>query len=370
MVRKTLTALTASMLVTFREKVLTPGDPVDFFGGSAQEPASFRYENGSRIVVGGLDNPSKILSSEYDIVAINEATECSEEDIETLTTRLRNGVLRYPRLIMDCNPSWERHFLYQRNLRGQTRIIQSHHTDNPSLTEEYIDTLRRLTGNRYQRFYLGQRVGIEGAIYAHALDEARMMVALPERITWSGRNAGGMDFGDVHRSAVVAITKASDGRVWVRECWIGSGDKNAIIDAVRRQGRMYGIRQGMTDPQQSWAAQDLGWKVANRGADTRMARVQRVLGLIENDLLRFDAFGEGVSALWDEMHMYRAEWKETQTETKQVVIRKDDDRVAAFEYAVEALEMALEQINPMTQRAYVPAPGRPAQRATARVGGV
>ena len=56
--------------------------------------------------------------------------------------------------------------------------------------------------------------------------------------------------------------------------------------------------------------------------------------------LGFDivAFGEGVSALWDEMHMYRAEFKETATEIKEEVIRKDDDRVAALEYAVEALE--------------------------------
>ncbi|MGA4988615.1 hypothetical protein [Nonomuraea bangladeshensis] len=57
-VRKTAVSLGSTGLVTFREHVakesLAGGDVV-WYGGSAQEAASYRYTNGSAIVVGGMD---------------------------------------------------------------------------------------------------------------------------------------------------------------------------------------------------------------------------------------------------------------------------------------------------------------------------
>lgn len=340
--RKTLVSLTGTALTTLREKVLTPDDPVKFFGGSHAEPASFKYANGSRIVVGGMDSPSKILSSEYDIAYVNEATECSEEDIETLTTRLRNGVLRYPRLLMDCNPSYERHFLLQRCLRGQTRMIKSTHTDNPTITTDYLSTLEHLSGTRRQRLYVGEWVGMENAIYGDLLDPSRLLMGIPERTAWSGRSGGGMDFGRIHLSAVVAVTQSTDGTWWVRECWAEpGGSKDQILQAVRSHRIKYNIRTGVTDPIQEWAAQELGWKPAKSGAGSRKGRIERVRGLLETDALRFDVFGPGVQELWDEMQMYRYEVRETDTLIEDVVVRKDDDRVAALEYAIESIQTAL-----------------------------
>jgi hypothetical protein len=341
--RKTLVSLTGTALTTLREKVLTPDDPVKFFGGSHAEPASFRYANGSRIVVGGMDSPSKILSSEYDLAYVNEATECSEEDIETLTTRLRNGVLRYPRLLMDCNPSYERHHLLKRCQRGQTRMIKSTHTDNPTITDDYLTTLERLSGTRRQRLYVGEWVGMENAIYGDLLDPMRLLIPIPDRIAWQGAKVGGMDYGRIHLSAVVAITQSSDGTYWVRECWAEpGGSKEQIMQAVRSHGTRYGVHRGVTDPIQEWAAQDLGWTPAKSGAGSRKGRIERVRGLLETDAIRFDVYGPGVQELWDEMQMYRYEVRETDTVIEDVVVRKDDDRVAAFEYAIEALNGGIE----------------------------
>lgn len=337
MSRKTLVSLTATMLVTFQEKVLVEGEPVQFFGGSAHEPASFRYDNGSRIVVGGLDNPSKILSSEYDIVVINEATECSIEDIETLNTRLRNGVLRYPRLLMDCNPSYERHPLLQRCYAGLTRMIKSTFTDNPTLSQEYLDTLERLTGTRRQRFYEGIWIGAENLIYPQ-LDGSQQQ-EMPERMAWTGRGSTGVDFGRVHLSAVVTVTQATDGTYWVRECWAEpGGNLQAIEDACRGHRLRFGARTGVTDPIQEVLAQRLGYKVAKSGAGSRKGRIEMVTKLLDADALRFDVYGEGVRELYEEMCMYRYEVHETDTLIEDIVVRKDDDRVAALEYAVEALE--------------------------------
>lgn len=188
-VRKTLVSLTASALVTFTQRVLTTGNyGVTFFGGSKAEPAQFRYPNGSRIVVGGLDNPSKIMSSEYDIAYINESTELTENDWEAITTRLRFGVMPYQQIIADCNPSAPSHWLNQRANLGIITRFGSRHEDNPTLWDhtrgewtdrgrDYMEVLDRLTGVRYQRLRLGQWVAAEGQVY-DAWDAEKHLVNL------------------------------------------------------------------------------------------------------------------------------------------------------------------------------------------------
>src|SRR5690554_2534048 len=68
-VRKTSVSLGSTTLVTWREQVIKEAlatGTVHFYGGSPQEAASYRYDNGSVIVVGGMDKATKIMSSEYD----------------------------------------------------------------------------------------------------------------------------------------------------------------------------------------------------------------------------------------------------------------------------------------------------------------
>ena len=338
MVRKTLTSLTDTALVTLREKVLNEQEPVTWFGGSRFEPASLRYNNGSRIVVGGMDNPSKFLSGEYDWIYFNECQEGSEEDWETLTTRLRNGVLKHPRILGDNNPTYERHWLYK---RPQIRWLHSTHADNPTITPEYLETLKRLTGTRYQRFYLGQRIGLENAIYPQC--DGSQLVEMPEKVAWTGRGATGVDFGRVHLSAVVSVTQATDGIWWVRECWAeNGGNAQAIEDACRSQRQRFKVSMGVTDPIQEVLAQKLGYRIAKSGAGSRKGRISAVTKLLDAGALRFDVYGEGVRDLYEEMCMYRYEIRETDTVIEDVVVRKDDDRVAAFEYAVEGTETGKE----------------------------
>ena len=113
-VRKTHASLTSSTLVTFRKNVAAEAlaaGVVHFYGGSAQEPAAFRYANGSTIVVGGLDRASRLLSTEFDLAFVDEAIEVTEEDLDTIVTRLRNGRLSYQQLIMATNPGPPTHHL-------------------------------------------------------------------------------------------------------------------------------------------------------------------------------------------------------------------------------------------------------------------
>jgi len=162
--RKTRASMTESVLVTFEARVVQVG--CDLNNQSRRTRSSYDYDNGSVLVVGGLDNPDRIMSTEYDIIAVFEATECSEDDWEKLTTRLRNGKGPYHQIVADCNPASPSHWLKRRADRGQMEVFECRHQDNPVLwdrqakdwTEQgrkYLATLQSLTGHRRARLLAG-----------------------------------------------------------------------------------------------------------------------------------------------------------------------------------------------------------------------
>lgn len=161
-VRQTRESLTQSALVTYEQEVMVPPQCIPFH----HESQEYRYPNGSRVIVGGLDKVSRIFSSQYDTIYVQEATEALLDDIEALTTRLRNGVLPYQQLVMDCNPDGPDHWLNKRCATGVTRRLETRHEDNPTVTPEYLARLDALTGWRYKRLRLGQWVSAEGQYFA------------------------------------------------------------------------------------------------------------------------------------------------------------------------------------------------------------
>jgi PBSX family phage terminase large subunit len=174
-VRKTRESLSEAALVTWEEKVVPPDHP-SIKGIQRRMRQVYVFPNRSEIAVGGMDKATKILSTERDIIYVQEATELDEDDWEILTTRLRNGVIPYQQLIGDCNPDRPSHWLYQRCLKGLTRLIESRHEDNPTLWDEkadawtvqgslYIERLDRLTGARKSRLRFGRWVASEGTVY-------------------------------------------------------------------------------------------------------------------------------------------------------------------------------------------------------------
>jgi len=228
LVRKTLASLGASTLEIWRKHVAAPSlaiGEIDFYGGSREEPAQYRYlRNGSKIVVGGLDKPSKIMSSAYDLIVVDEATETLVGDWEALLSRGRGGNMPYSQLIGMCNPDAEHHYLYQRHLSGGLELLHSKHEHNPAyfgpeglLTEAgaaYIARLDALTGVRLQRLRYGRWVAAEGVIY-EAWDPAVHLVdALPAGAEswvrwWS------VDFGYRNPFVLQCWAEDGDGRLWL-----------------------------------------------------------------------------------------------------------------------------------------------------------
>ncbi len=192
-VRKTLASLGTTALVTWREHVvkesLANGDVV-YYGGSAQEAAQYRFKNGSVINIGGMDKSTRIMSSEYDVAYVQEATELTIDDWEAITTRLRHGVISFQQVIADCNPDTPTHWLKERADKGATTMLESRHEENPrfftdageltTVGHSYIGKLDALTGVRKARLRYGQWVAAEGMIYdewdaaIHVIDQFRI----------------------------------------------------------------------------------------------------------------------------------------------------------------------------------------------------
>lgn len=224
-VRKTHASLTASTLVTFREKVAKEAIEAGllrFYGGSAQEPASYKYANGSVIIMGGLDRASRLLSTEFDLAFVDEAIEVTDEDLDTIVSRLRNGVLSRQRLIMATNPGPPTHHLKQRADAGRCRLLYSKHEDNPRLYlngkwteygQTYLARLDTLTGARYHRMRWGKWVAAEGLVY-EAFDES-VHVIDPFDVPPSWSRWISIDFGYTAPFVAQLWAEDGDGRLYL-----------------------------------------------------------------------------------------------------------------------------------------------------------
>ncbi|MEJ7901244.1 MAG: hypothetical protein WKF63_05315, partial [Thermomicrobiales bacterium] len=186
--RKTLESLKASALVTYTNQVLydfdgkqSRLDGVSFYGGSTIRPADFTYaETGSKIVVAGMDRLSKVLSTEWDGIYVNEITELTLAEFEQLSGRIDRPTLdasRPPSLLLgDCNPDAPNHWIKLRESEGKLKLWSSRHEHNPAMWDNvrqewtpsglrYMKRLDKLSGVRYQRLRLGKWVAAEGQVY-------------------------------------------------------------------------------------------------------------------------------------------------------------------------------------------------------------
>jgi PBSX family phage terminase large subunit len=217
MVRKTRASLTTTGIITYTNNVLPPSCGVHVNHEQAV------YPNGSVVVFGGMDKSSKIMSSEYDVAYVQEATELTEADWEDITTRLRWGRIPYQQILADCNPGAPTHWLRRRAQSGRLVMIESRHQDNPYLWDgkaskwtkvgaEYIAKLDALTGVRRARLYLGQWAAAEGLVY-ESFDAAAHLVQRFE-VPASWPRIWVLDFGYTNPFVWQAWARDHDGRMY------------------------------------------------------------------------------------------------------------------------------------------------------------
>lgn len=228
MVRKTYSSLVLSAVVTYRTKVLRqdpledPNSPITVHGGNA--PKWFDYPNGSRIILGGLDNASKVLSAEYDFIYVNQAEELTLEEWEALAPRAsgRAGNSPYAQIMGDCNPRSPSHWIVN---RPSLKLFHSKHEDNPRLfdqktktwTEQGVKTiaiLDNLSGVNYLRGRLGKWVASEGQVYENFLPSTHI-IQEPIVIPPEWRRICAIDFGYTNPFVCLWLACDPDGRLYV-----------------------------------------------------------------------------------------------------------------------------------------------------------
>jgi len=251
--RKTRESLSEAALATFEQEVLPEGHYL-LTGARRSHRTSYNYANGSTIVVIGLDKPGKAMSAQYDIIYVQEFTECDRNDLETLVTRIRNFQLPYQQIVLDYNPAWPTHWVNQAGLSGEFAVYNSYHEDNPTYwvqapeeaqrrarllpqgyraTEEWpaespdgrvgrwtergrlyvFETLSLLTGARLLRLRYGKWAAAEGAVYDkwdHDHNDVELFVP---PASW--RRFWVADFGFTAPMCIQAWAVDGDGRMWM-----------------------------------------------------------------------------------------------------------------------------------------------------------
>lgn len=234
--RRTLESLKGSALQTYQTQVLydfdgkqSVLDGVVYFGGNKLRPADFTYtQTGSKIILGGMDRVSKVLSTEYDVIYVNEATELTLAEWEQLTGRTDRPSMDASRpssvVIGDCNPDAPTHWIKQRGDDGKLALWPSRHEDNPAMWDRtakawtasgqrYLDRLNQLTGVRYQRLRLGIWAAAEGLVYDGWNPEIHLLPSdFPIPDTWP--RFWVIDFGYIHPFVWQWWAQAPDGELY------------------------------------------------------------------------------------------------------------------------------------------------------------
>lgn len=346
MVRKVLEDLKAGALATYTNHVKPELDGVITFGGNRFYPGEFRYDNGSVLQVVGMDKPGKVMSAEYDVIYVNEATELTEEDWESLKSRLRNGKLAYQQLIGDCNPAGPRHWLRGRADKGLCRYIQTTHKDNPAYWDEglgdwttmgyaYVQqTLQGLTGVRRKRLFEGVWAGSEGVVYPDF--DFQQHVRSIDCEGWA--TVLGVDVGTRNPTAILTVRKASDDRRHVqREVYRRGMSSDEITEAIAQEADLMKPEAIFLDP----SANDYILALERKGYPARKANNDVIFGIGEVT----SAFAAGLSIdpscgnLIAELETYH--YPDHKTDT--------DKPVKEFDHAADALRYALASESPVLE---------------------
>lgn len=223
-VRKVRADLAQTTLVTFERDILGLNNPI-CRGVLRENRMSYRYPNGSEIVIGGMDRPGKVLSGEYHIFYVAEAVELSENDWEFLLMRLgRDGVVPFSQLIADTNPSHPEHWLKKRCDAGRCNLLNTFHKDNPAYWDErlgdwtaagrsyVLGKLERLTGIRRARFLEGKWVIADGVVYEDWRESVHVIDRFDIPADW--RRFRVVDFGYTHAFVCQWWAEDPDGRLY------------------------------------------------------------------------------------------------------------------------------------------------------------
>ena len=372
--RKTRSSLTESGLVTFEEKVLPPDHPA-LFGARGQRikrenRSAYTYPNGATIVVGGMDEPTRIFSAEYDAIYWQEVTEGQREEWESLLRALRNGQTPSHHLLGDCNPQAPTHWVRARDKSGSLRLLEGRHTDNPYLWDEekqewtprgrdYLADLSRMTGVLGDRLFKGLWVAAEGAIFTMFRRQGPGAHVIPRfEVPPGWRVILSIDFGFTHPFAAQVWVVDWDGRMFLeREIHMSGRTLDALAPEIKAmlRGRSYSGVADSSAPESIARLRDLGihCEPTPKGTDSVRASIRQCvarmadpgdghprIAIMEGALVERDekrAAKHLPLCLLDEIELYR--WKVDRNGVAlEEPVKELDDGVDGMRYAVQLVD--------------------------------
>lgn len=233
---------------------------------------TFHFENGSVIKLGYCSSPRDSLryqGQEFDIIAIDEATQLREEQFEIFKACLR-GVNPYPkRMYLTCNPggvghAWVKRLFVDRSFRaGESPkdylFIPAQVYDNPVLTEsspDYVRQLETLPEKLRKAWLEGSWDVFEGQFFPEFDPEihVRRFTVAKEDIQYFAALDYGFDM-----LAALLIGHDRDGTIYVlREVCQSSLTLSQAAQEVAELCRGYDVRYAVASPDLWNRRQDTG----------------------------------------------------------------------------------------------------------------
>lgn len=179
----------------------------------------------SEIVYTGVDKgandkyPTKLGSTEFGWIGVDEVIEIDKQDWDWLETRLRHPV-PINQIFGATNPASPEHWLYKMFHEGNnetTELIRSTPYDNPFLTEGYINRLeeRYSSGIMRDRMLQGKWVAAEGRVYPEFSRESHVVTSNDYRERQFKRYVAGADSGWKNPRAVLVAGITGSGDIYV-----------------------------------------------------------------------------------------------------------------------------------------------------------
>ena len=220
-IRRTLPELRENHIVPMIKELGTLADYSEL-----RKTLSFR--NGSRILFGYLDTDRDLLryqGQEFDVIAIDEATQLTENQFVTLRAAMR-GVNSFPkRMYLTCNPggighAWVKRLFVDRKFRdgenpNDYRFIPAKVYDNKALMESdsgYLGMLRSLPKKLRSAWLDGNWDVFEGQYFPEFSEERHIVP--PREVRDDERVFAAIDYG-FDMFAAVWLAEDREGNLYV-----------------------------------------------------------------------------------------------------------------------------------------------------------
>jgi len=178
-----------------------------------------------------LDKPSKYLSSEFAAIAIDELTLNDKNVFEFLRMRLRWTGINNTKLIAATNPGgkghmWVKDLFIDRNFTSEMKAyadkiayVQARASDNPHLSQSYIDDLNTLPEKLRKAYLDGDWNIFEGQVFTEFRNDIHVVEPFEIPKTWQRYRS--MDWGYTKPYAVYSYAVDYDDVLYITGEWYG-----------------------------------------------------------------------------------------------------------------------------------------------------